>query len=196
MRETRGPERARGATSVPNGPPVPGPGRQEPARLGSALEFLRLLWATDHALQTMSRRMERTIGVSGPQRFVVRMVGKSPGISPSELAKALHVDRSSVTPLLKRLSSLKLLRRRPDPADGRRATLWLTSRGRRIDRFSAGTIEAVVKGVLSGNSRRRIAGVRAVLTALEAALRTSPDGTGRTRAGRRTQRGPGRGTAS
>lgn len=41
---------------------------------------MRLLWATDHALQKTSKRMATTRGITGPQRFALRIVGKCPGI--------------------------------------------------------------------------------------------------------------------
>ena len=37
--------------------------------LSPELEFMRLLWAVEHGLQTTSKRMARRIGVTGPQRF-------------------------------------------------------------------------------------------------------------------------------
>ena len=40
--------------------------------LGAVLDFMRLLWAVDHALQSTSKRMESTFGLTGPQRLVVR----------------------------------------------------------------------------------------------------------------------------
>ena len=46
--------------------------------LGETVEFLRLVWAVDHALQTTSKRMARSLGVTGPQRLVVRIVGRVP----------------------------------------------------------------------------------------------------------------------
>ena len=146
------------------------PRRLEGADLGPALEFLRLLWAVDHALQTASRRMARRIGVSGPQRVVLRIVGKRPGISPGEVAFLLHLHPSSVTPLVQELTSRRLLIRVRHASDGRRVMLWLTAPGRRIDRRSAGTVEAAVRRVLAEMPSGLIEGGRAVLAALERAL--------------------------
>ena len=55
--------------------------------LGAVLDFMRLLWAVDHALQSASKRMEATFGMTGPQRLVVAVaagatrvvVGPGPG---------------------------------------------------------------------------------------------------------------------
>jgi MarR family transcriptional regulator, organic hydroperoxide resistance regulator len=116
--------------------------------LGPVLDFMRALWALDHALQSASKRMEATRGVTAPQRLVVRIVGRFPAISAGEVAGILHLHPSTLTGVLKRLEDRELLERRPDPADGRRALLHLTTRGRRVDRLHDGTVEAAVRRAL------------------------------------------------
>lgn len=137
--------------------------------LGPVLDFMRALWALDHALQSASKRMEASRGVTAPQRLVVRMVGRFPGISAGEVAEILHLHPSTLTGVLKRLEERGLLERRPDPADGRRALLRLTAGGRRLDRLRDGTVEAAVQRALR---RLRPAAVRA---ARDAALALSDE---------------------
>ena len=116
--------------------------------LGPVLDFMRALWALDHALQSASKRMEATRGVTAPQRLVVRIVGRFPGISAGEVADILHLHPSTLTGGLQRLGDRGLLERRPDPADGRRALLDLTPRGRKMDQLRDGTVEAAVRRAL------------------------------------------------
>ncbi len=116
--------------------------------LGPVLDFMRALWALDHALQSASKRMESRRGVTAPQRLVVRIVGRFPAISAGEVAGILHLHPSTLTGVLKRLEDRGLLARRPDPADGRRALLQLTPRGRKVDRLRDGTVEAAVRRAL------------------------------------------------
>ncbi|HEY6005076.1 MAG TPA: MarR family transcriptional regulator [Anaeromyxobacter sp.] len=137
--------------------------------LGPVLDFMRALWALDHALQSASKRMEATRGVTAPQRLVVRIVGRFPGISAGEVAAILHLHPSTLTGVLKRLEDRGLLERRPDPADGRRALLQLSARGRRVDRLHDGTVEAAVRRALR---RMRPAAVQA---ARDAALALSDE---------------------
>src|SRR6185436_8768825 len=85
--------------------------------LGAVLDFMRLLWAVDHALQSASKRMEATHGVTGPQRLVVRIVGRFPGIAAGRIAEILHVHPSTLTGILKRLEQRQILTRRSDPRD-------------------------------------------------------------------------------
>ncbi len=118
-------------------------------QLGPVLDFLRALWALDHALQSASKRMETTLGITGPQRFVVRMVGRFPGISAGEVSGLLHVHPSTLTGILKRLEQRGLVVRRSDPADARRALLELTAKGRRADAIRTGTVEGAARKALS-----------------------------------------------
>jgi DNA-binding MarR family transcriptional regulator len=117
-------------------------------RFGPVLEFMRSLWALDHAFQSASKRMETRAGVTAPQRLVVRIVGRFPGISAGEVAEILHLHPSTLTGVLKRLEARGVVIRSADPRDGRRALLALTARGRKIDALRTGTIEAAVGRVL------------------------------------------------
>ena len=139
-------------------------------RLGPVLEFMRALWALDHALQSASKRMETRLGVTAPQRLVVRIVGRFPGISAGEVAEILHVHPSTLTGVLKRLEARGIVTRRADPRDARRALLALTARGRELDRLRSGTVEAVVRGVLQRLPSRSVRSARALAEALTAAL--------------------------
>jgi DNA-binding MarR family transcriptional regulator len=131
--------------------------------LTETLEFMRLLWAIDHGLQQRSKRMATALGMSGPQRLVVRMVGRFPGISAGELADVLHLHPSSLTGTLRRLEQKRLLVRRRDPRDARRIVLELSATGRRRDVETHGTIETAMKGALAHLSRRQLEVVRQAL---------------------------------
>src|SRR5438105_14211859 len=117
-------------------------------QLGPILEFMKLLWAVDHGLQSASKRMEATFGITGPQRLVVRIVGRFPGISAGALAEVLHVHPSTLTGVLRRLETRGMLLRRADPKDARRALFGLTPRGRKMDTLRTGTVEQAVRRVL------------------------------------------------
>ena len=148
------------------GHPNPVPAAEAPPVLGEALEFMRLVWAVDHGLQSTSKRMESTLGLTGPQRLVVRLVGRFPGIAAGRLAQLLHVHPSTLTGVLKRLEKRGLIERKSDPLDARRALFQLTSAGRSLDVPASGTVEAAVSRVLGRMSRSRIVGTQEVLTAL------------------------------
>lgn len=139
-------------------------------RLGEVLDFMRLIWAVDHALQKNSKRMKSAIGVTGPQRLVIRIVARFPGLPAGRIAQLLHVHPSTLTGILRRLEQQGFVRRRQDPKDRRRAFLGVTEKGRRIETAGAGTVEAAVQGVMSRTSHRRFGCAREVLGDLAAAL--------------------------
>lgn len=140
------------------------------ARLGPTLAFMRLMWSVDHGLQKISKRMSASIGLTGPQRLAVRIIGRSPGIAAGEVAALMHLDPSTVTGILRRLAARRLIVRHADPADARRVRLTLTDKGRTIDRRSAGTVEAAVRRTLAELSPEEIAAASRVLTLLASRL--------------------------
>jgi len=152
------------------GSETPGDERWPPLPLGEALEFMRLLWAVDHGLQQRSKRMATAFGVTGPQRLVIRVLGRFPGLSAGQLAHVLHLHPSTLTGVLERLERKGLVTRRRDPEDRRRAVLGLSVAGRRIDVDTTGTIESVVRAALAHRPRREIRAARVLLSALAAHL--------------------------
>lgn len=122
--------------------------------LGPALDTLRRLWRLDHALAQLSRRMERTLGVTGQQRLIVRCIGKYPGINAGQLAGLLHLDPGTVSAALRRLEARALVERRRDPKDKRRVALGLTAAGHALDQPRLGTVEHAVEALLAELSPR------------------------------------------
>jgi DNA-binding MarR family transcriptional regulator len=114
--------------------------------------------------------MARSLGVTGPQRLVIRIVGRIPGISPGELAEILHVHPSTLTGVLTRLVDHGLLARRGDVRDRRRMILTLTEKGKAINRSTAGTVEAGVRRMLTSMPDADLTGSERVLRRLAAEL--------------------------
>jgi DNA-binding MarR family transcriptional regulator len=114
--------------------------------------------------------MKSTIGVTGPQRFAIRLIARFPGIPAGQLAELLHVHPSTLTGILKRLERQGLVRRRADPRDGRRALFGVTEKGRRIDAAQGGTVEAAVQRVTSASQRTKLQHAREILKALARSL--------------------------
>jgi DNA-binding MarR family transcriptional regulator len=133
------------------------------APLGKVLEFMRVLWSLDHGLQSASKRMEARLGITGPQRVALRIIGRRPGISAGSLATILHLHPSTLTGILRRLESQGWIRRRADPSDGRKSLLWLTSAGRAMNESRAATVEGAVRRALTKMSDEQIAQARALI---------------------------------
>ena len=144
----------------------PTPDQSRAVELDGTLEFMRLLWQVAHGLESTSKRMSRTLAVTGPQRLVIRILGQYEELSAGQLARTMCVHPSTLTGVLRRLEDRSLIERRRDPEDGRRALFGLTSRGRQVDAVKTGTVEVVVRRVLSHASERQIDGARALLRLL------------------------------
>ena len=122
---------------------------KRPKPAGETLQFMQRTWELVHALDVRSKRMERTIGVTGPQRLVLRIVGQSPNKVASEIAATLGIHPSTLTGILARLEERGALVREVDPDDRRRARFRLTPTGKRIDGLRKGTVEAAVRRAIA-----------------------------------------------
>ena len=112
-------------------------------------EFLRAIWKLDHDLQRVSKRMEATLGLTGPQRVCLLHVGRQPRITPSRLAGVMHLDRGTITGILSRLERGRLVARVSNPDDRRSVHLTLTAKGRTVNRNRIGTPESAVRRALA-----------------------------------------------
>ena len=138
--------------------------------LGPVLDFLRELWALDHAFDKTSKRMLATLGITAEQRVLIRIVGENPGISAGRLADLLHVDAGTTSTALRRLEDRKLLVRERDATDGRRVTVHLTPAGMKLCFARSGTVEAAVEQTLASSQPAEVKALRRVLGRLIDAL--------------------------
>ncbi len=143
-----------------------GKAEEAEVRMGKVLDFLRLVWTVNHRLESTSKRMVGTLGVTGPQRLVVRIVGRYPGVSAGRLATIMQVHPSTLTGILRRLEERGILSRKWDPADARRALFTLTNKGKSMDTQRNGTAEAAVQRALSKVTAKQVAEAERVLNGL------------------------------
>jgi DNA-binding MarR family transcriptional regulator len=148
------------------------------SRPDDVLEFLRLIWEMNHHLQSVSKRMSRVLGITGPQRLALRMIGREPGMPTLRLATLLHLHPSTVTGILDRLERGGLVARATDRKDARTTRLRLTRRGHRVNAVTAGTVEHAVSRGLATLATGRIAAGRELLLAVCTALEATAENRG------------------
>ena len=153
--------------TMPSAPVQPTP------ELPDVLQFMQRLWTVVHGVQRTSKRMTGEIGVTGPQRLVLRVLGLCPGLSAGELASILRIHPSTLTGMLQRLAAQGLLSRDGDPRDRRRAVLRLTRSGERANAVERGTVESAIASALASVSARDRAATRRVLEELARRLELS-----------------------
>ena len=132
---------------------------------GETLRFMQRLWDLVHALDVRSKRMAKTLGVTGPQRLVIRVLGRPPAMAASDIAETLGMHPSTLTGILRRLEGHRMIERKVDDADRRRARFRLTARGKQIDRERKGTVEVAVRRAL-GRADASIIGKTSVMLTL------------------------------
>src|SRR3954451_2620396 len=139
---------------------VPGPDGDR------VLRFMRLIWAIDHELERVSKRMETSHGVTVAQRMTLLLIGRDPEASAAQLATLMHVHAGTMSGILKRLEAGGYIERRSHAGDARRHTLALTQKGVTVNRQRRGTLENIVRTLLRAHPPAEIAAAERVLTAL------------------------------
>lgn len=138
--------------------------------LDPVLAFMQQLWSIDRGMRAISTEMRSRLGVTGPERLILRMVGYCPGISAGQLARLLRRHPSTLTGALDRLIRRRMLNGSVDEADRRRLILTLTPSGRRISRLNSGTVEAHMRQALSSVTRDHLEVASNVLAVIECEL--------------------------
>ncbi len=83
-------------------------------------------------LRLADREAETTYGLTAAQLFVLLSLAESPAGSLAELAERTLTDQSSVSIVVSRLETKRLVTRKPSPEDRRRVQLKLTAAGNKI----------------------------------------------------------------
>jgi DNA-binding MarR family transcriptional regulator len=112
------------------------------------------------ALRESSRHAESHVGLSGAQLFVLQRLAGAPALSLNELAARTLTHQSTVSVVVSRLVTEKLVTRSRGGSDGRRVEIALTARGRAaLERAPAAAQDRLIAalGVVGAPSRRTLA---------------------------------------
>jgi DNA-binding MarR family transcriptional regulator len=113
----------------------------DPLRLDRQVCFP--LYAASNLLTRLYRPALADIGLTYPQYLVMLVLWESEPQSVGSLGEKLHLDSGTLSPLLKRMTDAKLVRRRRDATDERRVLIELTPAGRSL-RAQAGRVPATL----------------------------------------------------
>ena len=123
------------------------PDLPDASTLPESLRLLPLLWSLNAALERTSLEMDAQLGVTGPQRFLVRFVGLEPGITRARLESIIALDGSALQAALDQLIAKELLTK----LDGL-AGYYLTAKGAGVNAATTGTVEQAVSKALDDAS--------------------------------------------
>lgn len=88
--------------------------------------------ATHRAFDRLLQQRLRDHGVANGFWYVLRVLWENEGMSQRELAEAANLTESSTVIMLENMKKAGLVKRKKDPADGRRQRVYLTAKARRL----------------------------------------------------------------
>ncbi|WP_405135820.1 MarR family winged helix-turn-helix transcriptional regulator [Nocardia sp. NBC_01388] len=97
-------------------------------------DFLDLHGSTSKVLRALADRDMRRLGLHLGQNHVLAALWEQDGRTPGEMAAALNVSTPTVVKAATRMTAAGLLVRRPDDRDNRLVRLWLTDKGRDLQK--------------------------------------------------------------
>jgi DNA-binding MarR family transcriptional regulator len=115
-------------------------------------------------LRTVFERRVRAFGLTRAQWLVIARVHRRPGMSQSEVADLLEIEKAPAGRLIDRMQAKGWLERRDDSSDRRVNRLHLTRKGERLHAAIWPVAEATVDdalGSLSPRQRRQLSQVMA-----------------------------------
>jgi len=115
---------------------------KETSRLGSMLCFT--VYSTAHAFNRAYKPLLDALGLTYPQYLAMFALWERDDVTVKEMGELLHLDSGTLTPLLKRLEAMGLVRRTRDAADERSVRISLTPAGAAMRQKE----ETVKKGIL------------------------------------------------
>jgi DNA-binding MarR family transcriptional regulator len=130
---------------------------KQTADVSRALNALRKMV---RGLRQSAETVERDLGVSAAQLFVLRELAREPNQSVKELAVVTMTTHSTVSEVVGQLMAKGLISRAEDRADRRRSSLRLTARGTQLLRKAPRAIqEELVDGfaLLRAGERKSLA---------------------------------------
>ena len=98
--------------------------------------------ATNSIIRTYRKRLG-TVGLTYPQYLVMLVLWQKDGLTVNELAKTLQLDAPTISSMLKRLQSIKFIKRQRDKKDERRTFIYLTKEGSDLEHSVAKLQEQV-----------------------------------------------------
>ena len=122
------------------------PASSRPARIGFLLSQLGT-----HAADVFAEQI-REHGITPSEAGVIRIIGRTPGISQRELAEKLGIVQSRVVAIIDRLEAASLAGRTRSASDRRVQNVELTDSGKAVLRSLRGAAEAQESVLVDGLS--------------------------------------------
>jgi DNA-binding MarR family transcriptional regulator len=126
------------------------PGKDDDVR--ACMDALRRIV---RALRLAATEVERELGLSVAQLFVLQQLADERPRSVTEIAEGTVTDPSTISGFMRRLVDRGLVKRGTSPADGRRAEVTLTPKGAQMLRRAPAAPQTQLVAALSAMPRAR-----------------------------------------
>lgn len=142
----------------------------EKDKSGSAFDGLLCfaLYSANHAMNRFYQPLLKALGLTYPQYLVMTALWERDGQLVSDIGRRLFLESNTLTPLLKRLEALGLVRRERGREDERQVKVSLTDAGRALQKEAVCIPDEVL--VASGLSEEDLADLTSRVSAVRQSL--------------------------
>lgn len=116
----------------------------QPSLLALDNQLCFALYAATRAMTRSYRERLEPLGLTYPQYLVLLVLWETDGLTVSGLGQRLLLDSGTLTPLIKRLEMAGFVSKQRRTSDEREVEVWLSSRGRAMQRAAHHVREQVV----------------------------------------------------
>lgn len=102
------------------------------------------LYSANHAMNRVYKPLLTDLGLTYPQYLAMSVLWEKDKLLVGDLCDRLHLESSTVTPLLKRLEAMELLSRQRDTRDERQVRVTLTRKGKALKAKTGAIAECVL----------------------------------------------------
>jgi DNA-binding MarR family transcriptional regulator len=103
-----------------------------PAHLMLSDQLCFAVYSTAHAFNRFYKPLLERLGLTYPQYLVMLVLWERDGIAVKEIGERLFLDSGTLTPLLKRMEGMGLVKRTRSTEDERQVLVALTAQGREL----------------------------------------------------------------
>jgi MarR family transcriptional regulator, organic hydroperoxide resistance regulator len=129
-------------------------------------EFQSAFWSAKRAMAEASEAAFQRHGVRSGQQWILRRLWDEDGQTPGEVARQLELSTPTVTKAAMRMEAAGLIDRRSDPRDARLVRLFLSERGRALEKTIAEEMAQLARRSLATLSEDQVKALVAALTAI------------------------------
>lgn len=105
------------------------------------------VYATSRSITKIYRPLLDELGITYPQYLVMIVLWENGTVTLKDLGNKLYLDSGTLTPLLKRLESLNLIKRERSSEDERLLCVTLTEKGTSLKEKALSIPECILKAI-------------------------------------------------